>query len=160
VARHEKRRGPGAPLPPTLVYIAGLLFAWRLGNKTPLRVDDVGPGLLQVVIGWLAISVGMALFAWGMSTFARARTGIMLQHAAARVVRDGPYRWSRNPQYVGFTLSYIGVGLVMNNAWALLFLPLVILILEAAVIAREERYMRSTFGPTYDDYCRRVRRWL
>jgi len=48
----------------------------------------------------------------------------------------------------------------MNWAWPLLLLPLVLMVLSTAVIQREERYLRSAFGPDYDDYCRRVRRWL
>ena len=157
---HNSRRGPGAPIPPTLVYVVGFAVGWWLHGSHPLPIDGSGPEILQVVLGWSAVGIGMVLFVWGLRTFARAQTGIMLQHPAVRVVRAGPYQWSRNPQYVGFTTAYIGVALLINVAWPLLLLPLVVLTIVVGVIAREERYMRATFGSTYDEYCRHVRRWL
>ncbi|MEO7192820.1 MAG: isoprenylcysteine carboxylmethyltransferase family protein [Vicinamibacterales bacterium] len=160
MANDTSSRGPGAPLPPTLVYIAGLVVGWWLDGHQALPIDRNGPQITQAVIGWIAVGVGLLLFVWGLRTFAHARTGIMLQHPARRVVQAGPYRWSRNPQYVGFTAAYIGAALLLNSAWPLLLLPVVVLTLLAAVIAREERYMRATFGPAYEEYCQQVRRWL
>jgi protein-S-isoprenylcysteine O-methyltransferase Ste14 len=75
-------------------------------------------------------------------------------------VEAGPYSWSRNPQYVAFTAIYMGITLLLGTGWPLILLPLVIGATVAAVIAREERYMRTAFGADYEDYCRRVPRWL
>ena len=54
-----------------------------------------------------------------MATFARAQTGIMLQSPASQLVIIGPYRWSRNPMYVGFVAMYLGFALLMNSVWPL-----------------------------------------
>jgi len=62
--------------------------------------------------------------------------------------------------YLGLSLVYLGVTLLVNSAWTLLFLPLVIAILYLTVIRQEERYLSATFGIAYDDYRRRVRRYL
>lgn len=151
--------GPGAPLPPTLIYIAGLVLGWWLDRAAPLIADEE-PDIGVSIVGWGLTAIGTALFAWGMATFATVGTGIMLQRAATEVVAIGPYRWSRNPMYVAFTLMYVGVSMAMGWLWPFLLLPVVIFVLTAAVIAREERYMRATFGPAYAAYCQRVRRWL
>lgn len=150
--------GPGAPLPPTLVYIAGFALAMWLDRVVPLGDGVAHPAM--VAVGGLLVVAGTVLFFWGLATFARQRTGIMLQQAATRVVDVGPYRWSRNPMYVAFTMVYAGLALTYALLWALLLLPIVNLVLTVAVIAREERYMRATFGAAYADYCQRVRRWL
>jgi protein-S-isoprenylcysteine O-methyltransferase Ste14 len=147
-------------LPPTLVYLAGFALGYWLESMAPIAIDEAGPGLLQVVIGWMLVGLGLGIFVWGLVTFASKQTGIMLQHPALLVVREGPYRWSRNPQYIGFTATYFGAALLTNQAWPLLLLPLVLLTVFAGVIAREERYMRATFGQSYEEYCRNVRRWL
>jgi protein-S-isoprenylcysteine O-methyltransferase Ste14 len=159
--RHEPAaRGPGAPVPSTAVYVAGFVLGWWLHLQLPFWIDSDGPSLVQRSIGALAIGLGAWLFAWGLRTFARERTGIMPQKAASRVVTSGPYRWSRNPMYVAFTALYIGVAIATNYVWPLVVLPLVLAVLVVAVIHREERYMRETFGYAYVDYCRRVPRWL
>lgn len=151
--------GPGAPLPPTLIYVVGFLAGWWLEQVSPLAGGEL-PHVAVRTIGWVGVVAGTALFGWGLLTFARQRTGIMLQQAATHVVSVGPYRWSRNPQYVAFTAIYVGLAMAYGLIWPLILLPVVILLLTVAVIAREERYMRATFGAGYADYCRRVRRWL
>jgi protein-S-isoprenylcysteine O-methyltransferase Ste14 len=154
------RRGPGGPIPPTLVYAAGFLLAWWLDSLRRFPVDGAGPSAAQLGIGGLLFATGLWLFIWGLVTFSRVETGIMLQQDATRVVEQGPYRYSRNPMYVGFTASYLGLALFVNAAWPIVVLPVVLIVLSTAVIAREERYMRTRFGADYEAYCRRVPRWL
>jgi protein-S-isoprenylcysteine O-methyltransferase Ste14 len=156
----NRRKGPGGPIPPTLVYAAGFLAAWWLDTQRRFLIDGAGASPVQLVLGAVAFAVGVWLFAWGLSTFARERTGIMLQQAVSHVVEKGPYRFTRNPMYVGFTASYFGLALLVNAAWPIVLLPVVLIVLTLAVIRREERYMQSHFGPAYDEYCQRVRRWL
>jgi protein-S-isoprenylcysteine O-methyltransferase Ste14 len=62
--------------------------------------------------------------------------------------------------YVGFVAMYLGAALLANSVWPLLLLPVVIITLESLIINREERYLRSVFGAEYEEYCRRVGRWL
>jgi protein-S-isoprenylcysteine O-methyltransferase Ste14 len=84
----------------------------------------------------------------------------MLQQDASHVVESGPYRFSRNPMYVGSTVGYTGLALLFNLAWPVVLLPIVLIVLTVAVILREERYMHARFGPAYETYCARVPRWL
>jgi protein-S-isoprenylcysteine O-methyltransferase Ste14 len=157
----DDTRGPGTPFPPTLLFILGLLAAWWLHQAVPFAIGPA-PSLAvwMMVGGALILAAGTAVFWWGMTTFARARTGIMLQRPASRLVTAGPYRWSRNPMYVGFVAMYLGFALIMNSIWPLALLPAVVLVLEFVVIAREERYLRTVFGSEYEEYCRRVKRWI
>jgi protein-S-isoprenylcysteine O-methyltransferase Ste14 len=115
--------------------------------------------MMQTMLGIVLLAFGGAVFVWGMRTFF-GRTGIMLQRPADTLVTSGPYAWSRNPQYVGFTAIYIGAALITNMAWPLLLLPLVLTAVVLAVILREEAYLRRRFGDAYVAYCRRVGRWL
>lgn len=151
--------GPGAPFPPTLIYIAAFLIGWVLEIRAPLQSGRESPVVVEL-IGWCLVVGGALLFVWGLATFSKVRTGIMLQKAATRVVDVPPYSWSRNPMYVSFTAVYIGLTLLLGLWWPFLLLPVVIGLLTAVIIAREERYMRATFGAVYEDYCQRVRRWI
>ena len=156
----RSNKGPGVSVPPTLVFAAALAAGvwWNARMSWPLATGSFVDPL--EVAGAIGVAFGMVLFAAGMATFAKARTGIMLQQAATKVVASGPYRWSRNPQYVGFVAIYAGACLLMNTVWPLLLLPVVIVLTNRLVIAREERYMRQTFGDAYQAYSARVPRWL
>jgi len=118
--------------------------------------DQTGP----VIVGALLVAAGLVLFGVSLTTFARARTGIMLQHAATQVVDYGPYAHSRNPMYVSFVMMYVGGCLLANTLWPLVLLPVVIVLMNRIVIAREERYMQQTFPAPYGAYAKRVRRWV
>ncbi len=153
------KRGPGAPLPPTPVFIAGFAIGWWLNRQVGMPIDQDGLGTAQAIAGTLLVVFGATVFWWGLATFV-GRTGIMLQRPATVLMTTGPYQWSRNPQYVAFIAIYVGVAILMNNAWPLFMLPMVLLAVLVAVIMREERYLRARFGDSYEAYCRRVGRWL
>jgi len=151
---------PGVRFPPPTLFVAGFLIGWLLGRKFPLplfRGDASGVG---GVIGVVLVGLGLALVFWGLLTFWSRRTGILPHHPASQIVRAGPYRYTRNPMYTGMAAAYVGVTLVMGDAWPLLLLPFAIWLLVRLVIAREERYLASAFPDEYDAYRREVRRWL
>lgn len=152
--------GPGTPFPPLLLFTLGFLIGLWIDNGVALALRPAQPDAMWAAAGAVLAMSGAALFAWGLWTFAQARTGIMLQHAATSVVTQGPYRWTRNPMYVGCVLLYVGASLVFNSLWPILLLPAVIVLLNDHIIAREEQYMRTMFGDAYEAYCRRVRRWV
>jgi protein-S-isoprenylcysteine O-methyltransferase Ste14 len=77
-----------------------------------------------------------------------------------RLVVDGPYRFTRNPMYLGLTLVALGVAL-WNGAWPMLLAPIaVVATFNFVHIPYEEAAMRREFGADFDDYARRVRRWI
>jgi protein-S-isoprenylcysteine O-methyltransferase Ste14 len=92
--------------------------------------------------------------------FRRAGTHPQPWRPATALVVTGPYRFSRNPMYVGATLFYIGISFWVNSLWPLLLLPVVLVIMSRGVIAREEAYLERLFGDEYRSYRSRVRRWL
>jgi protein-S-isoprenylcysteine O-methyltransferase Ste14 len=111
--------------------------------------------------------VGAVLFAvfgiwngWTLAVMAANRTAV-LPGGSTRVVLDrGPFRLSRNPLYVGLIVLDVALALLCPSAWALILVPVGMALVSWGAIAPEERYLRSTFGAEYDDYRRRVRRWL
>ena len=153
-------RGPGFVIPPTAPFVAGFVAGvlWHYSN--PWLMQDGGDHGLRFVAGTLIAAAGAALFWTGLWTFVRQRTGILLQQPATRIVTTGPYRWSRNPQYVAFVGLYFGLSILANTMWPLVLLPLVVAIVNWLVIPREEEYMHRTFRDEYRAYCQRVHRWL
>jgi protein-S-isoprenylcysteine O-methyltransferase Ste14 len=153
-------QGPGVRFPPTVAFAVGFLIALGLHGFEPIRflTGQHVSGLM--LVGWTFVIGGAGLFLWSLRVFFLARTGIMLQKPATALMRQGPYAWSRNPQYLAFAAIYVGAALVTNTVWPLLFLAPVLMIVFHTVIRREERYLRRTFGAEYIAYCRDVGRWL
>jgi len=104
----------------------------------------------------LALTVGFA----AVRRFRSTGTSLQPWEPTTTLITDGPFRLSRNPVYIGYTLLYLGVGFWVNSAWPLVLLPLVLWLMHRLVIAREEAYLDHRFGDAYREYQQRVRRWL
>ncbi len=76
------------------------------------------------------------------------------------LVEAGPFRFSRNPIYLGFLVFAAGAALRWASLWGWLAVLAAFLLLDRAVVAREERYLTARFGEAYARYRTRVRRWL
>lgn len=151
---------PGVRFPPPLIFATGLVAGWVIDRLVRQFAFDASPSVAQAYAGYALITAGLGIAVWGAITFRRARTSVLPHRSASRLVEGGPYRFTRNPMYTGFTIAYIGVALRINTAWTLLLLPAVLAVMIRYVIRREEAYLSSVFGTDYTEYCKRVRRWL
>jgi protein-S-isoprenylcysteine O-methyltransferase Ste14 len=148
----------GVAVPPPLVYAVGFGIGYALHRLKPAPVGV--DGRAWTLLGWVLIGAGVALAASAVVLFRRAGTSpVPIQPSTALVVR-GPYRFTRNPMYVGLAALYAGVALLVNSLWPLAVLPLVLSVIRWRVIAREEAYLERTFGEEYRAYKARVRRWV
>lgn len=163
-AEHEPPQDPpanaGVRFPPPLLFGGGFLAGWLLHRARPVHLFGAAVAGIRPALGWLLLVAGLAVSCSGVITFLRARTAVIPHHPASRLVTAGPYRFTRNPMYLGLTLAYLGGVVLIDSAWPLLLLPVVLFALTVAVIRREERYLAAAFGDAYAEYRRRVRRWL
>jgi protein-S-isoprenylcysteine O-methyltransferase Ste14 len=95
-----------------------------------------------------------------VTSFRRARTSLVPVRPATALITDGPFRFTRNPLYLGLALLYLGIALWLGVLWPVVLLPALILLVQQIVILREEAYLESRFGEAYRAYRARVRRWL
>jgi protein-S-isoprenylcysteine O-methyltransferase Ste14 len=160
VSEGGRLASPGVKFPPPLVFVLPFFASFLLNDRVEFLIVGAGASAAQVTIGTAMLAAGLLLMAWGLVTFVRLRTSVLPFKPARALAVARPYTFSRNPMYVGLMIAYLGGAAATNWAWPLVFLPLVILVMNGFIISREERYLRSAFGAEYDDYCRRVRRWL
>jgi protein-S-isoprenylcysteine O-methyltransferase Ste14 len=118
------------------------------------------PPIPSRVIGALLAAAGIALAKWGEKAQQRAGTNVDPRQPSTAIVVDGPYRFTRNPLYIGTTLIYLGVALLVDAAAPLLLLPLLLVLIDRGVIVPEERYLEAKFGEPYRAYRKEVRRWF
>lgn len=155
--KDELRRPRTLILPPA-PYAAALLGGWWLDrNLHDLPIDF---GVATRPLGWALVGLGLALFVWTLWTFHRHHTTVNPYAAASALCTDGPFRYSRNPIYVGDWLILVGVCLLLHTLWPLLFAPLIWAMLRYGVIRHEEAHLEAKFGEPYRLYKARVRRWL
>ena len=148
---------PGVVAPPPLIY-AGALAAGLLANA----LYPVGflPRGVSRALGWPMVLLGLAIGLLGFREIKRAETNVDPYKPTTAIVAAGPYRYTRNPIYVGMTLLYGGISALANALLPILLLPAVLAVMRRGVIEREERYLERKFGDEYLRYKRRVRRWL
>jgi protein-S-isoprenylcysteine O-methyltransferase Ste14 len=148
---------PATLLPPPLIYALPLTGAWWLDSHIPLPLDFLP---VARYLGVVSIVLGLAGFAWALSAIWGNHTTVNPYKAASSLVTSGPFRYSRNPIYVSDWFVYVGVMLLLQTAWPLLFAPLVWGLMCHTVIAHEEAHLEAIFGEDYRAYQARVRRWI
>ena len=144
-------------LPPA-PFAAALLGGWWLDRHVLALAWDWG--WVNRPLGWLLVGGGLFLAAWTFWTFQRHRTTVNPFRGASALCTDGPFRFSRNPIYVGDWLILAGVSLLMKSLWPLVFAPLIWVMLRFGVIRHEEAHLEAKFGDAYHAYKSRVRRWI
>ncbi len=97
---------------------------------------------------------------WTLSVMAARGTSVLPGGPATQLLQSGPFRISRNPLYLGLIALDVALSLLAPSAWALLLVPVGVAVLFWGAIRPEERYLSEKFGPVYDAYRARVRRWL
>ena len=148
---------PGVVVRPPLLYGGMFIAALVLRTFWPM------PILRHPVTPWLGLvllMLGLAIVIPGRRALQAAGTNVNPSLPTTAIVASGPFRFSRNPLYVGLTLLYCGLTLAVNTWWGFILLLPILIIMHRGVVLREERYLREKFGDAYRQYCSRVARYL
>ncbi len=153
----DEQDNPGIRVPPPLIYLLPLVLGLLLDKKThaPFLPRGAARGL-----GWPLIGGGVLLARWFRTTMREADAPVRTDRPVPRLTTSGPFRFTRNPAYVALAMIYAGIAVLRNSLWAVLPLPLVLVVIQREVIGREERYLERTFGEEYRSYKTKVRRWV
>ena len=147
---------PGLVRPP-LVFLISLVIGLAIQLGTPVAFL---PAALAVPVGAPLVVIAVALFAYSVSTLRAAGTPVPARKPTTVIVRAGPYRFTRNPIYLAFSLFQLGIAIWVNSVWLLATLVGAAALSHFVVIRREEEYLERRFGAQYLDYKACVRRWL
>jgi protein-S-isoprenylcysteine O-methyltransferase Ste14 len=148
---------PRGPLVPP-VYLVGAMGAMVLLHFFFPIWEFGAPGAR--IVGVAIILIGFAFGFWAVFLFRRARTGVVPFSAATFLVLGGPYRYTRNPMYVGMALVLLGSAVFLASLAPFLVLPLFVLFINNRFILAEEAMLEEAFGEAYREYKAKVRRWL
>src|SRR2546422_9317045 len=152
----EKDRS-GVPIAPPLLFVLPIIAALALEWVVPTSFLH---GAFRWILGAIFFLAGVALNIAGFVTQKRAGTDPIPFNPSRRIVAHGPYRFSRNPMYVGLALWTLGIAFLVDCACMLLAVPIGLVLIDRLAVTREERYLERKFGEGYLNYKRRVRRWI
>ena len=142
---------------PPILFVSAIAMGTVLQMVWPIHLRAALPlrmaGAIPIVMGLVAIVSAKK----GMR---RLGTNVRPDLPTTAIVSDGPYRFTRNPIYLGASLVYLGVTLLLNVFWPLPALVPFFILLDWGVVQREELYLERKFGDVYLAYKRGVRRWL
>ena len=136
-----------------LIYLPTRVLSWAGIVRPPAMA---APQILGMILG----SIGEAAALWCIFTFATIGKGTPAPFdPPRRLVIRGPYQFVRNPMYIGAGMALAGAALFYRSAPLLGYAGVFLLACHLFVISYEEPTLRRSFGPDYEAYCRRVRRW-
>jgi len=154
------RVNPAMRIPVPWVFVLVYLVGVAVQVILPITIRSASLSLILRVAGFVFIGVGILMAFSAVGIFKRTSTTTVPFEAPSTLVTWGPYRFTRNPMYLGLTLIYLGVSGTRLDIWPLILLPLLLAYVNFVVIPVEERRLHDIFGDAYKEYGTRVRRWV
>ena len=152
-------RGAQVSFPPPLVFLGSTLLGVVLRYAVaPLTLPAYRYGGRWVGVAILLIGLGPIISA--RTLFVRTGQNPKPWTPSPALLLDGPYRFTRNPMYLGITLIQFGLGLALSNLWISLLAPFSLLVVHFMAVLPEEKYLTEKFGESYRAYLAKVRRYL
>lgn len=146
--------------PPPLIALICVLLGFAAKHfVSPLPLFAIKTNI-QVSAGAALIAFVVVIVASCRRAFVERGTHPNPYTPTKAIVTSGVYGLSRNPIYVAFLLIVLSFVLFTNSLWFIGSAILTFLLLQFGVVNREEEYLHEKFGTEYDEYCRRVRRWI
>ncbi len=152
-------RGAQVRFPPPVAFLIGILIGVALEYLVVPAPVPVGRAI-SVIGGLLLVMAGIGFIASARILFKQTGQNPVPWKPSPALISKGPYRFTRNPMYVGVTLVQLGIGLAVNNLWILLFAVPALVAVHFTAVLPEERYLSEKFGESYKAYLTKVRRYL
>lgn len=150
--------------PSTIPWPPLLLVAVVAASALLIRVVPLPwPGLDDVYARFIGLGIGAAGFAliiWAALTMWRHKTTVLPNRGVSELVTDGPFRWRRNPIYLGDALVLLGVAEMTKNIWFALLVPVFMALVTWLAILPEERHLEAKFGDRWRAYRDKTRRLI
>ena len=147
---------PAGLMPPTYL-MAALVLMFMANHYAPLWPLAVPP---WSYLGGVLVLAGFGLVVWCAVLHSRYKTTLKPSETPTSLITSGPHRFSRNPIYVGMVVILIGFAVLLGGTTPWLVVPFFIATMRGQFILDEEAALAERFGGEYEDYRRRVRRWI
>ena len=139
---------------PPVILLCGLIAQVVLYFTFPVLVN------LSILLGILILVIGISLVYISLRKLSKMKTTFIPDGKPEKLVKDGPFRFSRNPIYLGMLLILVGVSISLQSFSSLMISIIFGLIINFTWIKHEERKLEDIFDSEWEEYSKRTRRWL
>ena len=139
---------------PPVILLCGLIAQIVLYFTFPVLVN------LSILLGILILVIGISLVYISLRKLSKMKTTFIPDGKPEKLVKDGPFRFSRNPIYLGMLLILVGVSISLQSFSSLIISIIFGLIINFTWIKHEERKLEDIFDSEWEEYSKRTRRWL
>jgi len=144
-------------IPPPVYFLAAVILMILLNLFIPIGRWLHYPwryfGIIIIALGF-SLSLGSGIF------FRKLGTNPRPGSKANLIVTKGPFKFTRNPMYLGLITMLIGISILLGTFAPLVAIPIVFIILHTQFVLREEKWMEEWFGESYLEYKSKTPRWL
>ena len=155
----QKQDSPGVYIPPPLIYVLIFLIAIFLQNRFPIK-DNIFHFKATKLLGFLFLLSSFCFLSTSLLKFFKTKNTLIPFKPASSLQTTGVYNISRNPMYLGLAIVYLGIACLVGNWWNFILFPILILIVQEAIIIKEEKYLERAFKDEFKIYKNNVRRWI
>lgn len=142
--------------PPYIAFLL-LFLAWLFSYLLPqFNIVDKSYNKAGIVV----FIFGLSLTFWSFYLFKKNKTPIIPGKKPTFVVVDGPYKFTRNPMYLGVSTALFGAAFYFGNLLSFLSPIIFFLVMNYYFVPFEEKLLEGLFGKKYIDYKKKVRRWV
>jgi protein-S-isoprenylcysteine O-methyltransferase Ste14 len=144
-------------IPPTILTLLFLVFNYILSfNSLKIEIP------YKYFFTTLLLILGLYIIIRSSRLFAKAKTSLdpLRPFKSTSLITNDIYKYSRNPMYFGHLLILLSSSVYLGNVISIIIIPLFIFIINIIQIIPEEETLKDLFGPTYDEYLSKVRRWI
>ena len=144
-------------IPPTIITLLFLIFNYILSFNF-LKIDIP----YKYFFTTLLITLGFYIIIRSSRLFAQAKTSIdpLRPFKSTSLITNDIYKYSRNPMYFGYLLIILGSSVYLENVISIIIIPFFIFTINFLQIIPEEETLKDIYGPRYDEYLSKVRRWI
>lgn len=148
-------------VPPPAWFAIAFALGWAVDHwLTHARLLPPGVRRSRVSLAILLAMTAAGVVTSALHQFYRARATLLPAGKTHQLATDGIYRVTRNPMYLAMTMLYVGAAIWLDTLWPIVTLPIALFVVAGIFVPYEERRMHRLFGPEYELYRSRVRRWL
>lgn len=147
------------PWPPVILLL-GLLTAAFLNMVAPVPWPDFLKNSMTALFGFIILAAGITLELWTIAYFGTKKSNVLPTRPADKLLTGGPFKYSRNPIYLGNFLLTFSFAPIFTNLWFIAAALGMLIATGRLAISREERHLDAKFGQEWRDYAAKTRRWM
>ncbi|MGE4131203.1 MAG: isoprenylcysteine carboxylmethyltransferase family protein [Bdellovibrionales bacterium] len=147
-------------VPPPLLEVVGILAGLGFQWVAPEDIISVEQNSLRLALMTICFAASIGGILYCFLLFKKYKTEVAPWKTSSKLIRKGPYKFSRNPIYLFFIIFGLGVALSLNSLWIGVMQIPVVVALRWLVIEKEEQYLEKKFGEKYLAYKDQVGRWF